>query len=151
MIDRINREELFIEIAEAFAKRSTCPRGHVGAIVVRDKRIVSSGYNGAPAGMAHCTEVGCTAIVGQIREPEKDGACQRAVHAESNAIAYAAREGIELFGTELFTTYSPCVQCAQLIINAGIKRVVYKNPYRDRRGLMLLDEANVQIHAFGQG
>lgn len=144
---RITRDELFMDIAQAFARRATCPRAQVGAVIIRDKRIISTGYNGAPASMAHCTEVGCKLPDQPQTGPITQG-CERSVHAEANAIAYAAREGIALRGATLFTTHSPCVTCSQLIINAGIREVVYNIAYRDQRGLDLLDEAGVSFHEY---
>lgn len=145
---RITRDELFMEIAQAFARRSTCPRGSVGVVIVRDRRIIATGYNGAPAKMAHCSEVGCH-IDSATFSPDANGrGCTRAVHAEANAIAYAAREGIALEGTTLYTTHSPCVRCAQLIINAGVREVVYNIAYRDQTGLDLLDAASVTFREF---
>ncbi len=141
-MSRISRDELFMDIAVAFSRRGTCPRASVGAVIVRDKRIIATGYNGAPAGMAHCNEVGCSI-------DEHRPGCQRAVHAEANAIAYAAREGISLAGSTIYTTHSPCVPCAQLIINAGIEMVVYNVAYRDQRGLELLDEAGLGFREYG--
>lgn len=147
---RIGRDELFMEVAQIFARRSTCPRGNVGVVLVRDRRIIATGYNGAPARMVHCEEAGCDIgemAGGAVRE-KREG-CTRAVHAEANAIAYAAREGIALDGTTLYTTHSPCVRCAQLIINAGICEVVYNITYRDQSGLDLLDAASVSFREFG--
>lgn len=129
-----------MEVAHALAKRATCKRGKVGVVIVRAHRIVATGYNGAPSLMLHCTEADC--------DIGPDGGCQRAVHAEANAIAFSARDGIQLYGTTLYTTHSPCRKCAQLIINAGIKEVIYNRAYRDPSGLSLLDEAGVQFREY---
>lgn len=135
--DRITRDEMLLLMARMAAKRSTCARLHVGAIIARDHRPIVTGYNGAPAGMAHCDHVN------DFSRPE-DG-CQVAVHAEANAIAYAARAGIALEGAELFCTNEPCYKCSQLIINAGIIRVVFNQPYRLHDGVALLRAAKLQV------
>ncbi len=134
--DRIPRDQLFNTIARVVALRSTCPRAKVGAILVRDNRIVAQGYNGAPAGMAHCTEAGCI--------PGPDGGCLRVVHAEANLISFAAKNGGRgTQGTTLYTVMAPCLECAKLIINSGIKEVIYQIPYKNTAGLELLELAGV--------
>lgn len=131
-MSRIDRIELFMEAAALFAKRSTCLRGNVGCVIVQDRRIVASGYNGAPPGMEHCTKVGCG--------DEAGGAgCQRSIHAEANALAFAARHGVPVEGATLYCTHGPCLRCAQLMASAGIHRVYYRKPYRTTEGLQLLD------------
>lgn len=137
-IDRPTRDDMLMEVAQVIAQRSTCQRAAVGVVVARDARILVTGYNGAPAGMPHCTHNPWEAV------SEKDQAgCTRAVHAEANAIAYAARYGIEIAGADLYTTLAPCLPCAQLIINSGLDRVVYGRPYHDTMGVMLLDDAGL--------
>lgn len=124
-----------MEIAAAVARRSTCNRLAVGAVIARDARVLSTGYNGPPAGMEHCAH----------SDPRWDESpCQLAVHAESNAIAFAARFGTPTNGTELYVTHSPCVQCAKLIINSGITRVWYAVEYREMTGIDLLEAASVE-------
>ncbi len=113
-------DEYFMEIARVVSKRATCSRLKVGAVLVRDKIIVSTGYNGAPKGMAHCTDVGCKIY--------KDH-CVRTVHAEQNAVAQAAYHGISTKDTTLYITTFPCQACFKILINAGIRRVVYSEPY----------------------
>ena len=134
---RIGRDEMFMEIADTVALRSTCKRAQVGAILVVDKRMISMGYNGSPAGMAHCIDVGC------LEAPNEPG-CVRTVHAEANVIAFAAKVGIATNGGTLYSTHAPCINCAKLLINAGIKRIVYHTPYRDPAGLNLLKEAGIE-------
>ncbi len=128
-------DEYFMNIAEQVATRATCDRKHVGAVIVRDKVILSTGYNGSPRGMAHCDEVGHEII---------EGHCVRTVHAEANAIAQAAKNGVSIEGATIYTTSSPCYDCFKLLINAGIKRVVYKEFYSSRYGMskMVLTLAN---------
>lgn len=122
------------------SRRSTCERLRVGALIARDGRIVSIGYNGAPSGLPHCGPPHC-----DLLHP-----CVRTLHAESNAIAYAARTGIATEGCELYTTDSPCMACAKLIISAGIIGVTYERIYRDDGGLQLLHQANLQFRHFSK-
>jgi dCMP deaminase len=132
---RISRQDAFMEIAEVYAKRSTCNRLHVGAVIGRDGRVISAGYAGAPSGLPHCHPDTCN-----VNEP-----CTRTVHAEAGAISYAARAGISTEGASLYCTHCPCLECAKLIINSGIKDVVYKTPYRKTEGLELLRSAGIAV------
>jgi dCMP deaminase len=148
------RETILMHMAGLVATRSTCERLHVGAVVARDGRSLVQGYNGAPAGIDHCDHT-CTCglppaeINGHRHLPgcpaDPSNGCEKAVHAEANAIAYAARYGVTLDGTEMFVTHQPCLKCAELIINAGIMRVLYEKPYRVVDGLHLLLEARVVV------
>lgn len=138
---RIGRDEMFMEMARLVSLRSTCPRAQVGALIVRDHRVVSMGYNGAPSGLPHCTDVGCYHEEGYRA---KSG-CERSIHAEANAIAFAAKSGIPTEGATLYCTLSPCVTCANLIINAGIKEVAYGTAYRDPSGIILLRIAGLEV------
>lgn len=150
---RISRDNLFMEIAKMFALRGTCVRAQVGAIIVRDHHIVSHGYNGAPPGMAQCDEVGCgggewetTVLSPHSRAEQKfPNGCTRAVHAEANAIAYAARQGVPVEGSRMYTTHQPCLPCAQLIVSSQIAEVVYLEPYRLMDGLNLLTGSSVTV------
>lgn len=121
---RLDWDHYFMEIAKVIATRATCDRKHVGAVVVRDRSILSTGYNGSIAGTPHCDEVG------HLME---DGHCVRTIHGEANAIIQAARNGVMLAGSTLYTTASPCWPCFKLISNSGIKKVVYGEFYRDER------------------
>lgn len=136
MNQRISREELLMKTAFLVAERSTCNRLHVGAVAAIQGRSVVSGYNGAPAGIDHCMH------------QEDEGECIWATHAEANAIAFAARHGVSLLGSTLFTTHSPCIRCAHLIINAGIEEVYYSISYRDDSGLRLLHNAKLTCTLF---
>ena len=139
MNKRISREELFMEVAILFSKRATCVRGQVGAVLVRDNRIVSTGYNGTPSGMKHCSEeIGC-----DINKP-----CTNSIHAEANAIYYAARNGIKTEGCILYVTTQPCKKCSEAIIQAGIKEVWYMNEYHDNSGLLLLKNTGIKINYY---
>lgn len=135
---RIDRTELYLRTAYLFAKRSTCPRKQVGAVIVKDARIIAHGYNGAPAGLPHCNDVGC--IIGP------DGGCLRVSHAEANAISHAAKRGIApLEGAITYLTLSPCLTCSRLLITAGISKVVFHKRYRDESGIDLLIQAGVKV------
>lgn len=132
---RISRDEMLMDIALTVAKRSTCLRKHLGAVIAKDSRPISIGYNGAPSGLEHCTPDTCG--------PDKP--CTRTVHAEANAIAFAAKEGIRTDGCTLYATCTPCKNCADIIINAGIKRAVFKERYRDPQGLNMLHDAGIEV------
>lgn len=134
---RISRDEMLMEIAHVVSKRGTCLRAQVGAVIARSGRIISTGYVGAPAGLPDCLTVGCD--IGNHK------GCTRTVHAEINAVAFAARHGIATEGSTLYTVLGPCYDCAKAIINAGIERVVYGIDYRDVRGLNLLRTANLVV------
>lgn len=133
MYVRPTRTDTLLTVAYAMAERATCTRLRVGCVAAREGRILSTGYNGAPAGTPHCTH------------PPSE-VCARSVHAESNAIAYAARHGVSLEGAELFATDSPCYTCACLLINAGIKAVVFTRKYRDDSGLRLLADVGIRVY-----
>jgi dCMP deaminase len=136
-LERPSRDELGIRLATVYSLRGTCLRAQVGAVISRDGRAISAGYVGAPAGQPHCTDVGC--------ELGRNGGCTRTVHAEANAIGFAARAGASTDGATIYTTHSPCYDCAKLIINAGIVRVCFDTPYRDPRGIELLEAAGVTV------
>jgi dCMP deaminase len=118
---RMSWEEFFATQSRVMAMRSTCTRLAVGCVIVRDKRIIASGYNGSIVGDVHCTDVGCKM---------RDGHCVRAIHAEQNALLQCARFGISTEGADLYVTHLPCLQCTKSIIQAGIARVYYEKPYR---------------------
>lgn len=134
---RITREKLNRTIVESVALRSSCSRRWVGALITMDNRILATGYNGAPPGMPHCIDVGC------LHGP--DGGCIRSVHAEANAIAFAARNGVRLEGAHLWCSLTPCRSCSNLIISSGITRVYALNLYRDLSGPELLFQAKVPV------
>lgn len=131
-----------MEIASVVAKRSTCLRNKVGALFVKHKRILSTGYNGAPAGLPHCDVLGCA------REGMASGTHHelcRAVHAEQNAIIQAALHGISIEGATLYCTHQPCILCAKMMINARIRRVVYRQSYPDGTALEFLEQAGIEV------
>jgi len=145
--DRPSFDEYFIEIAKVVAKRSTCLRNKVGAVIVKDKRILTTGYNGAPSGMPHCLDIGCLREKLKVPSGERQELC-RGLHAEQNAIIQAAVHGVSIKGSTLYTTHCPCILCAKMIINAGIKKVVYLNDCADKRGIELLKEAGIEVVKF---
>lgn len=121
---RVGWDEYFMEIARQVATRSTCSRKHVGAVIVRDKMLLATGYNGSLRGLEHCDEVG------HLME---DGHCVRTVHAEANSIVQAARNGVRIDQAEIYVTASPCFNCFKLIANSGIRRICFGEFYRDER------------------
>jgi len=137
-------DEYFCTITGDVAERSTCLRRHVGAIIVKDKRILATGYNGAPAGLAHCLEVGCLREQRGIPSGTRQELC-RGLHAEQNAVIQAARHGISIEGATVYCTNQPCVTCAKILVNAGIVEVVYVNPYPDELAQAMLEEAGVTV------
>jgi dCMP deaminase len=137
-------DEYFMEITRVVARRSTCLRRQVGAIIVKDRRILCTGYNGAPAGLKHCSEVGCLRTELHIPSGERHELC-RGLHAEQNAIIQAALHGISIGGGTFYVTNQPCVQCAKMICNADIKNVYYLGDYPDRLALDIFAEAGVHL------
>lgn len=139
-------DDYFMEIAEVVATRSTCLRRQVGAIIVRDKRILATGYNGAPAGLSHCGETGCLREKLNIPSGERHELC-RALHAEQNAIIQCAVHGVTVKEATIYSTTQPCVLCSKMLINAGIKTIVFQGPYPDKLSLQLLEEAAIELRA----
>lgn len=133
-----------MEITKLVASRSTCLRRKVGAILVKEKRILATGYNGAPSGLKHCEEIGCLRENSFIASGERHELC-RGLHAEQNVIVQAAYYGIPIANSDLFCTNKPCAICAKLIINAGIKRVYYEADYNDQLSEMMFDEAGIEL------
>jgi dCMP deaminase len=141
MRDRVDWHTYFMNIAKQVATRATCPRKHVGAVIARDRTILSTGYNGSVRGLPHCEDVGCVI---------EDGHCVSAVHAEANAIIQASRNGVSVAGAELYTTASPCWPCFKLIANAGIARVYYGEFYRDEKSLAVAKAAGIDLVDLGK-
>jgi len=137
--------EYFLQLARQVATRSTCLRRHVGAILVRDKRILATGYNGAPRGIAHCLDVGCLREQLGIPSGERQELC-RGIHAEQNAIIQAAVHGVAIDGATLYCTHQPCILCAKMLINCGVKEIFYIEGYPDELSLAMFAEAGVTIH-----
>ncbi|MEO0079891.1 MAG: cytidine/deoxycytidylate deaminase family protein [candidate division WOR-3 bacterium] len=137
-------DRYFLDIAQLVSKRSTCLRRKVGAVIVRDKRILCTGYNGAPHGMAHCDEVGCLRERLRIPAGERIEIC-RGIHAEQNALVQAAGFGISVAGGTLYCTHEPCITCAKMLVNAGVREFVVLEPYPDSLARRLLAEAGVRV------
>lgn len=137
-------DDYFMSIVELVKTRSTCLRRQVGALIVKDKRILASGYNGAPVGCRHCEETGCLREKLGVPSGQRHELC-RATHAEQNAIVQAAYSGTCVKNSTLYVTTQPCVLCAKLAINAGIKKIVFKGDYPDDLSMELLQEAGVRV------
>ena len=140
-------DEYFMEMVETVKKRSTCMRRQVGAIIVKDKRILATGYNGAPKGCKHCEEIGCLRDQLNIPSGERHELC-RAIHAEQNAIVQAAANGTSIKGGTLYVTTQPCILCAKMIINSGIEKIVFRGDYPDELSLKMLNESKVRVVKF---
>jgi len=136
-------DEYFLKIARLVSTRSTCLRRKVGAVVVKNKQILATGYNGAPTGIVHCDQVGCLRDKLEVPPGERHELC-RALHAEQNAFLQAARHGVSLDGAVLYITIQPCSICAKMIINAGIKKIIIAGKYPDEFALKFLKEAGVE-------
>src|SRR5438270_929725 len=135
-VARASWDEYFMGIARQAATRSTCPRKHVGAVIVRDRTVLSTGYNGSIRGLPHCEDDGCVM---------EDGHCITTVHAEANAILQAAKNGVSVDGAELYTTASPCWNCFKLITNVGIRKIYYGEFYRDERSRDVAKQIGIEL------
>lgn len=142
--DRPAWEEYFMDISFLVSRRSTCLRRAVGALIVKDKRILSTGYNGAPSGIRHCNESGCLRETMNIASGERHELC-RGIHAEQNAIIQAAYHGVQIQDAALYCTNLPCVICTKMIINAGIKKIYYCEGYADALSKDMLSEALIEV------
>ena len=143
-VQRPSWDTYFAYITALVAQRSTCTRRAVGAIIVKDKRILTTGYNGAPTGIRHCLEVGCLRETMNIPSGERHELC-RGIHAEQNAIIQAAYHGVSVKDAILYCTNQPCAICAKMIINAGIKKIYYQSGYADALSQEMLSEAGVEL------
>ena len=143
-------DQYFMEIAALVAKRSTCMRRAVGAVLVKDKRILATGYNGAPSGIRHCIEVGCLRETLQVASGERHELC-RGIHAEQNAIIQAAYHGVPIQGASLYCTNLPCSICTKMLINAGIRTIYYRSGYADELSRDLLEEAGIEVIQLSEG
>lgn len=147
MEQRPSWPEYFMDIARLVARRSTCLRRQVGAVVVKDKHILATGYNGTPSGITHCSETGCLRQKLKVPSGERHELC-RGLHAEQNAIIQAAKHGVNIAGATLYCTNSPCVICSKMIINAGVQRIVYLDGYPDELSRQMLLEAGLDVEQF---
>ncbi len=143
-MDRLSWDDYFMEITNLVSKRATCLRRQIGAVIVRDKRILSTGYNGAPRGLAHCEETGCLREKMGVPSGQNQELC-RGLHAEQNAIIQAALFGVSIENSQIYSGTHPCVVCAKMIINSGIKRVVFEDSYPDSLSKEMFDEAEVEL------
>lgn len=143
-------DEYFLEIASVVAGRSTCLRRRVGALLVKEKRILTTGYNGAPTGLTHCLDVGCLRLEKNIPSGQRHELC-RGLHAEQNAIIQAALYGISVEGADLYCTHHPCSLCAKMLVNAGVRRIVLRDEYPDELAQDILNEAGVRVEVLKPG
>jgi len=144
-VKRPDWEVYFLKIARLASTRSTCLRRHVGAVLVKEKNILATGYNGAPSGVPHCADVGCLREKESIPSGQRHELC-RGLHAEQNAIIQAAYHGVSIRGAVLFCTNFPCVICSKMLINAGIRIIYYESGYADSLSEQMLQEAGMEIH-----
>jgi len=140
--------EYYMQVAEVVKSRSTCLRRQVGAVIVKDKRLLTTGYNGAPSGLKHCDEVGCLREELGIPSGQRHELC-RGTHAEQNAIIQAACHGIEIKKATIYVYVQPSILCAKMIINAGIEKIVFKGDYPDKLSRQLLEEAGIELEKVG--
>ena len=144
ILTRPDSDEYFLKIASVVAERSTCRRHHMGAVAVKDKHILTTGYNGAPSGLKDCLELGCLRDERGIPSGERHEVC-RGIHAEQNAIIQAALHGVSLEGSTIYCTHTPCVLCAKMLVNAKIKRFVSFGKYNDDAFRSLFKEAGIKV------
>ena len=147
-MNRPTWDEYFMDIARLVASRSTCLRRQVGAVMVKDKNILATGYNGTPSGVRHCSEVGCLRQQLNVPSGERHELC-RGLHAEQNAIIQAAKHGVNIDGATLYCTHSPCINCSKMLINSGVKRIVCCDGYPDPLAKAMLDEAQLLVETMG--
>ncbi len=140
-------DEYFMEITHLVAKRSTCLRRQVGAVLVKDRNILATGYNGSPSGTRHCGETGCLRERLKVPSGERHELC-RGLHAEQNAIIQAAKHGTNIDGATLYCTTMPCIICSKMIINAGIRKVIYGEGYADDLAREMITEAAIEVVHF---
>lgn len=150
MEERLSWDDYFMEITKLVSRRSTCMRRHVGAVIVRDRRILATGYNGAPRGLRHCSETGCLREKMNIPSGQNQELC-RGLHAEQNAIIQSALFGVSIENSQIYTVNQPCVVCAKMIINAGIKRIVFDQPYPDPLSEELIKESGIELVNLNEG
>lgn len=143
-MNRKSKDVYFSEIADLVSSRSTCLRNQVGAVIVKDSQILSTGYNGAPKGLPHCSEVGCLREQLGVKPGERHELC-RGLHAEQNAIIQAAYHGVSVQGAKIYCTTRPCSICTKMIINAGIQEIIYIEEYDDALAAQLVNESNLLL------
>lgn len=146
-LTRPSWDEYFMKLANEVATRTTCLRRAVGCVIVKDNRILATGYNGVPSGLRHCAETGCLREKLGVPSGQRHEIC-RGLHAEQNAIIQAAKYGINIDGSTIYVNTQPCIVCAKMIINSGIKEIVYQNPYDDELSRELLAESNIKMREY---
>ncbi|OPY33362.1 MAG: tRNA-specific adenosine deaminase [Methanomassiliicoccales archaeon PtaU1.Bin124] len=146
-MDRPDNDTYFMAMAELVSTRSTCLRRKVGAVIVKEKRVLSTGYNGAPKGLRHCEEVGCVRQNQNIETGTRHELC-RGVHAEQNAVVQAAYFGTSIKDASIYTTCFPCVLCTKILLNAGISEIIYMNDYIDPLSKEILNETDIVVRKF---
>ena len=151
MSERLSWDDYFLNITRQVAERSTCLRAKVGAVVVRERSILASGYNGAPSGLPHCTEVGCLIYESRTPDGQVEENCYRTIHAEINAIAQAAKNGVSIRDADMYVTHTPCIHCLKVLINTGIRRVFYDRAYKLETVRQLLEGSDIQLLQIGSG
>ncbi|MGQ9508883.1 MAG: deoxycytidylate deaminase [Thermodesulfobacteriota bacterium] len=142
-------DEYFMDITHIVAKRATCLRRQVGAILVKDKKILATGYNGAPSLLDHCLDIGCLRERMSVPSGERHELC-RGLHAEQNAIIQAAYHGVQIRGATLYSTHHPCIICTKMLINAGVERIVYEEGYADPLARKMLKDASLRVEQFNR-
>jgi len=146
MSERLSWDQYFMTITLQVAERSTCTRAKVGAVIVREKNILATGYNGAPAGMPHCTDVGCLIYESKTPNGDTEQNCFRTIHAEMNAIAQAAKNGSSIKDGAIYITHTPCIHCLKVLVNTGLKDIFYLKPYKLHTLEELLRYTQVHLH-----
>jgi len=134
-----------MQVCHVAAGRSTCTRASVGAVIVRDRTVLATGYNGAPAGLPHCSEEGCLVYTSIDPDGTREENCFRTIHAEINAIAQAAKNGVSIQDSSIYVTHSPCIHCLKVIINTGIKSVYYERPYKLERIREMVQQSGLNL------
>jgi dCMP deaminase len=147
MMSRPDNDTYFMRMADLVATRSTCLRRQVGAVIMKEKRVLTTGYNGAPKGLKHCAEVGCVRTQNNIESGTRHELC-RGVHAEQNAVIQAAYFGASIKDASIYTTNFPCVMCAKILVNAGIIEVIYKDDYEDPLSKDIMNESKVIVRRY---
>jgi len=145
MTNRLDWYQYFMKIANLVAERSTCCRAKVGAVIVKDKNILSTGYNGSPSGLPHCTDVGCLVYKSITPDGSVEENCFRTIHAELNAIAQAAKHGSSINNADIYITHTPCIHCLKVLINTGIKNIYYQREYKIERIADMIEQAGINL------
>ncbi|ASQ91691.1 dCMP deaminase [Prosthecochloris sp. GSB1] len=142
---RLGWHEYFMSVAHLISRRATCTRGHIGAVIVRDHNILSTGYNGAPSGLPHCNETNCMIYRSVHPDGTVEENCVNTIHAEINAIAQAAKHGVSIKDADIYITASPCIHCLKVLINVGIKTIYYDKPYKIEHIAELLRLSGIKL------